>query len=239
MNVRTALITACFFIGSTAHAQSPAPAQQPGTPAKSAKPPATPPAAPSQLLPVFPPPPEKLDPAKDAAIRHLMEVAGTSKVGDQILNGMTAQIRKTLSSSLPPDRLQKLMDAFSQNAHQRVSPEQVEDAMVPIYASHFSMEDVKGLSDFYESPLGQRVVKALPQVSQESQSAATQLVRGNVFQVLQGMTDDYPELKPFLQNNNGARPQSAPGATQPEPAAPPASSPPSPHLSQPSPPPHQ
>jgi hypothetical protein len=235
-------MVACFFIGSTAYAQSPAPApaQQPGTPAKSAKPPANPAAAPSQLLPVFPPAPERLDPVKEAAIRHLMDVTGTSKMGDQILNSMADQIHKVLSRSLPPDRLQKFMDAFSQNFHQRVSPEQVADTIVPIYASHFSLEDIQGITQFYESPLGQRVVKTLPEVSQKSQSSATQLVRGNAIQVLQSMTDEYPELKPLLQGgDSGANPQSAPGAAQPGPAAPPASPAPPPHLSQPSQPPHQ
>jgi uncharacterized protein len=236
MKVSIALISICFLAGPRVYAQTPAsePAQpaartQPGTPAPSQKPSASPPAAPSELLPALRPLPEQADLAKDAAIRHLMEVTGTAGMGDQILNSMTAQIRNTLSRSLPPDRLQKIMDAFTQNFHQRVSSEQVADSIVPIYASHFSLEDIEGITRFYESPLGRRLVRTLPEVSQESQSSASQLVRGNAIQVLQGMTDEYPELKPLLQSNNGAKPQPAPGAEQPAPR---------PHLSQPPQPPH-
>jgi hypothetical protein len=154
-------------------------------------------------------------------------------MGDLLLDNWTNHVRDVLSHSLPPDRLQKFMDAFNQNFHQRVSSEKVADAIVPIYASHFSLDDIKAITQFYESPLGQRVVKTLPEVSKASESTASQLVRNNAVQVLQSMADDFPELKPMLQGNSGARPQSAPGAAQP------ASPEPAPHLSQPSQPPHQ
>jgi hypothetical protein len=237
MNLKMAIITTCFLVGGTAFGQSSAPAapdrpaqQQPGTPAQPEKPAANPGVAPSQLLPALRQPPEQDDPVKDAAIRHLMDVTGTSKMGDQMLNNMTAQIHNIVSRALPPDRAQKFMDQFSQNFHQRLSPGQVSDTLVPIYASHFSLDDIKALATFYESPLGQRVLQTLPQVSQESQTSASQLIKGNALQVVQNMTDEYPELKPLLQGNGGAKPQAAPSSDQPAPA---------PHLAQPSQPPHQ
>ncbi|HWY27018.1 MAG TPA: DUF2059 domain-containing protein [Candidatus Angelobacter sp.] len=237
MNLKMAIITTCFLVGGTVYAQSPAPAsaqppaqKQPGTPAQPEKPAANPGVAPSQLLPALRQPPEQDDPVKDAAIHHLMDVTGTSKMGDQMLNNMTAQIHNIVSRALPPDRVQKFMDQFNQNFHQRLSPGQVSDTLVPIYASHFSLDDIKGLAAFYESPLGQRVLQTLPQVSQESQTSASQLIKGNALQVVQSMTDEYPELKPLLQGNGGAKPQAAPSSDQPAPA---------PHLAQPSQPPHQ
>jgi hypothetical protein len=153
-------------------------------------------------------------------------------MGDQMLAEMTARINKivTQSQSLPPERLQKFTEQFNQNFHQRLSPGQVSDSLVPIYATHFSLDDVKALADFFESPLGQRVLQALPQVTQESQTSAAQLIKGNAIQVLQSMTDEYPELKPLLQANGGAKPQAAPSSVQPAPA---------PHLAQPAPQPHQ
>ena len=238
MNVKAALITACFIFGSAAYAQSPAPApaqppaqQQPGTPAPPAKPAANPGVPPSRLLPALRQPVEQDDPAKDAAIRRLMDVTGPSTMGDQMLSNMTAQVRNIVTRAFPADRVQKFMDQFGQNFQQRLSPGQVSDALIPIYASHFSLDDIKGLTDFYESPLGQRVLQSLPQVSQESQASAAQLVKGNALQVLQSMADEYPELKPLLQPpGGGAKPQAAPGSDQPAPA---------PHLTQPAPQPHQ
>src|ERR1700734_253848 len=64
----------------------------------------------------------------------------------------------------------------------------VTDAVVPIYAKAFSMEDLQGLIQFYESPLGQRVVKTLPEVAQSSQRAGVQLEQKGALTVLQGMS---------------------------------------------------
>jgi hypothetical protein len=238
MNVKAALITTCFIFGSAAYAQSSAPApaqppaqQQPGTRSQPEKPTANPGAAPSQLLPALRQPAEQDDPAKDAAIRRLMDVTGTSKMGDQMLSNMTAQVRNIVTRAFPADRVQKFMDQFGQNFQQRLSPGQVSDALIPIYASHFSLDDIKGLTDFYESPLGQRVLQTLPQVSQESQASASQLIKGNTLQVLQNMTGEYPELKPLLQPpGGGVKSQAVPSSDQPAPA---------PHLAQPAPQPHQ
>ena len=36
------------------------------------------------------------------------------------------------------------------------------DRMVPIYQRHFTAEDVDGLLKFYQSPLGQKVIKEMP-----------------------------------------------------------------------------
>jgi hypothetical protein len=89
-----------------------------------------------------------------------------------------------------------------------VPPSAVVDAMVPIYARAFSMEEIQGLIQFYESPLGQRIVKVMPKVEEDSQNAGLQLGNTATLATLQGMTGDYPELKQMLQD-----PSAAPEAT--------------------------
>ena len=113
-----------------------------------------------------------------------------------------------------------------------VLPSAVTDAIIPIYARHFSMEDVQSLIQFYESPLGQRVVKNLPIVAQESQEIGLDLDQKAAMNVLRGMSDDYPQLKQILPPEN-SKPEAAP-APKPAPthsAAPtpsPAPNPPNP-----------
>ena len=88
MRFLTGILAAVILIGGSALAQTPAtsapktpaPAHQPGTPAQ---PPAAS-AAPSASE--APPALEKPDPAKEAAIRHLMDLTQTSKLGDNIAN---------------------------------------------------------------------------------------------------------------------------------------------------------
>jgi hypothetical protein len=219
--IAAALLTASPLLAQTppgAAQQKPAPTQ-PGQPA--ANPDATTPAT----------PPVKLDPAKEAAIRHLLEITGESKEGENISAGWTSRVHDGMSRAIPPDQLPKFMDTFTTKFNASASPNAVTDAMVAIYARHFSLDDIQGATKFYESPIGQRMVKEMPDVSRESQTAGMQMDQKIVMQVLWGMADEYPQLKQMLPPDpSKPAPAPAPSAA-PAPgssATPPATPPPSP-----------
>ncbi len=96
-----------------------------------------------------------------------------------------------------PDQLQKFMDIFSQKFTAAAPPSAVADAEIPVYARYFSMEDIQGLVKFYESPLGQRVVKNLPDVVQRTQQAGVQLDQKAALcrWCCAALSIEYPELK--------------------------------------------
>jgi len=205
-------ILAVLCIAGPAPAQTPAPStqskppqHQPGTPAQ----PAAPAHEPGQAATAPAESTEKVDPAKEAAIRHLMDITETAKLGDNIATYLTGQVREGVSHALPPESLSKFMDAFSQKLSATSPGPAVADAMIPIYSKAFSMEDIQSLTQFYESPLGQRMVKALPDVVQQSQAAGIQIEQASALRILRSMSDDYPELKQMLPPEKG---QSTPGA---------------------------
>ena len=213
MKIKTVLLAAAFLVGGPVFAQTPAtgappqkpPVHQPGVPAHPAVTATNPTPDPTS-------PPEKLDPAKEAAIRHLMDLTQTSKMGEELNSYVTKQVRDALSETLTPDRLAKFMQGFSEKLDAAAPASAITDATVPLYARAFSTEDIEGLVQFYESPLGQRVVKALPQVAQESQRTGVQMQQRGAMAVLQDMSNDYPELKSMLrppQENGG---EETPGA---------------------------
>lgn len=221
MKIRTALIAAAFFIAVPVGAQTPIPStqqksaqHQPGIPAPH-KPGES---APDQAQKPEPETPAatKPDPAKEAAIRHLMDLTQTSKLGDNIQSYIANQVRTGLARTLKPDALPKFMDEFNQKFVSAAPASSVTDAMVPIYASAFSTEDIEGLIQFYESPLGQRVVKNLPAVDQQSQAAGVRIEQTAALVILRGMSEEYPEIKQILPPETG---QEAPGSQSP--AAPP------------------
>ena len=200
MKFRTALFAAAILTAGSALAQTaptgtpqqPPVHHQPGVPAQPAAQPAQATPAPGAVVE------EKIDPAKEAAIRHLMDITETSKLGDNMTAFITSQVRSAASRTIQPENLQKFMDTFSQKFGVSAPPSAVIDAMVPIYARAFSLEDIQGLVTFYESPLGQRVVKALPGVIEESQNAGVEIDRKVAISVLRDMSTDYPELKRIL-----------------------------------------
>jgi uncharacterized protein len=210
MKLRTALIAALLCIAGPAMAQT-----QPGT---TAPPPAQ--HTPGTKAPAPAPadkPAEKLDPAKEAAIRRLMDITETSKMGDGLNAAITRQVHDVMGRAIPQDQLPKFMDTFSQKFTVSAPPSAVTDSMVPIYAKNFTMEDIQGLIKFYESPLGQQVVKVMPGVVQQSQTAGAAIDQKAAISTLRSMTTDYPQLKQMLPPDPSA-PASEPAPSSLSPA---------------------
>jgi len=111
--------------------------------------------------------------------------------------------------------LQKFMGSFSQKFSQAAPASAVNDNTAAVYARHFSMEDIEGLTKFYESPLGQRVLKSLPEAQEEAYSSGQQMDQQAAMQILRGMSDEYTELKQMLPPDP-AKPEPKPvGAAAP------------------------
>lgn len=221
MNVRTFVVAAALCIAGPALAQAP-PANLPPAPAarpsavESAQP------APQGNVPAAAAAAAKIDPAKEAAIRRLMDITETSKLGDNMAGYISNQVRRFMSQSLDAATLPKFMDTFNQKFAVSAPSKGVTDAMVPIYDRAFTKEQIDGLVQFYESPLGQHVVKILPQVLEQSQDAAEKMDQDAALNVLRGMSSDYPDLKRILpdQNQPAQGGNSAPPTRQAAPPAP-------------------
>jgi hypothetical protein len=203
MRLRNALIAAMLFTAGPAMAQTP--------PGSAQQKPA--PVQPGQTAAAA----EKLDPAKEAAIRHLLEITGETKEGQNINAGMTDRVKEVMTRALPADQLPKFMDTFSQKFTAGAPPSAVTDAVVKVYAQHFSLEEIQGVTKFYESSVGQRMVKEMPDVARESQSVGMQMDQKVVIDVLRGMSDEYPQLKQMLPPDPD-HPAPAPSAAAPTPA---------------------
>src|SRR5580704_2414221 len=210
MRLRNALIAAMLFTAGPAMAQTP--------PGSAQQKPA--PVQPGQTAAAA----EKLDPAKEAAIRHLLEITGETKEGQNINAGMTDRVKEVMTRALPADQLPKFMDTFSQKFTAGAPPSAVTDAVVKVYAQHFSLEEIQGVTKFYESSVGQRMVKEMPDVARESQSVGMQIDQKVVIDVLRGMSDEYPQLKQMLPPDPD-HPAPAPNAAAPAPASAPGTSP--------------
>jgi hypothetical protein len=144
--------------------------------------------------------PLKIDAVKGADIRRLMDLAGTGKLVTQVMDGMEKDIKPLMMNALPPGEYrEKLVDLFFARFHSKADPQQLLDLAVPAYDRYYTHEEIKGLIQFYGTPLGQKLVAVQPKMTGELQDAGRKwdegLGRDSMIEVL----TEHPELATALQ----------------------------------------
>ena len=136
-----------------------------------------------------------VDPSKEAVIRQLMDVTGAKALGEQLMKAGMEQFRASITESQPDNpRAKQFVDAFQTRFQKHFDPNALTEKVVPIYDKYLSEEDVKGLLDYYNSPLGQRMLKALPEVARESQAAGFALGQKAAQEALEELKSEYPDF---------------------------------------------
>ncbi|HUC54339.1 MAG TPA: DUF2059 domain-containing protein [Candidatus Cybelea sp.] len=113
-----------------------------------------------------------VDPAKEADIRSLMELVGARDLVADGENTAVEQAREKLLATIPnSDKGQAFVNAFAAGYQKKFDVDQVTDQLVAIYDKHFTDDEIKGLLQFYGSPLGQKVASEMPKIGRETQAA--------------------------------------------------------------------
>lgn len=94
---------------------------------------------------------------KDIAL--LLEISGTAKQSQLILNNMVDYFKKS-----NPEVPSEFWDAFLN----KIDMKELVALVIPIYDRYFTPEEIKNLIAFYQSPLGQKLIQTMPLVTQET-----------------------------------------------------------------------
>ena len=98
----------------------------------------------------------KIDPAKEADIRKLMQLTGVENLSGQMMSNMEPSMKATLTQAFPPgDYRAQLIDLFLAKLRGKVSVAIVE-AAVPTFDKYFTDEELHQLMAFYETAVGKR-----------------------------------------------------------------------------------
>lgn len=132
---------------------------------------------------------------KEAGIRQLMDVTGAKNLGEQMMKAGMDQFRASVSESQPDNpRAKQFIDAFVIGFQKHFDPNSLTDKVVPIYDKYLTADDIKGLLDYYQSPLGQRMLKALPEIARESQEVGFALGQKAAQDTFEDLKTEYPEF---------------------------------------------
>jgi uncharacterized protein len=150
----------------------------------------------------------RIDPAKRADIERLLELTGIKAIVASTMDSTMKSLRPLLISSLPPGEYrEKLIDLFVDKFHSQADAQQVLELVVPIYDKHFSDEEIRGLIKFYETPLGQKSVSVLPQVSNEAREAGKTWGGNLGRQCMQEVLAEHPDIAEALKTASLAQPR--------------------------------
>jgi uncharacterized protein len=96
---------------------------------------------------------------KRIEIEKMLRLTGIEKMMDQMVTQLVSTF-KTQQLGVPEE--------FWTKFEKRLKTRDLIDQLIPLYDKYYSLEDLRAANTFYESPAGQRILKATPQLMQES-----------------------------------------------------------------------
>ena len=99
------------------------------------------------------------------AIRKLLDITGTPKLGLQIAKRIISQMKRA-----HPNVPEEFWTEFEKEMNKDAFIEMI----IPVYEKHFTLEDIEKLIEFYQTDVGRKYVEKLPKLTSESMQAGRQ-----------------------------------------------------------------
>ena len=134
--------------------------------------------------------PQTPSPEALAAAKELMTVTKMTDQLKQILPVVSQQVRTMIVAADP--RVQKDFDAFAPvlQAAMEARLQAFVDECAAIYARHFTAEELQQVRDFYRAPIGEKFIRAQPDVLKESMALGQQWGQAVALELQNRMTEE-------------------------------------------------
>ena len=144
--------------------------------------------------------------SKEEVLKFLELTQARSRVV-QMLDGMAKQARmgaeqgfKMKVPDATPEQIRRV-DELSDTIFAEFSPDELIDAIVPIYQKHLSKPDLEAIVAFYSSPAGQKVLKEMPGIMAESMEAGGKIGRSKMESVNRRIEEQMDAMVREAQEN--------------------------------------
>ncbi|HEY0015982.1 MAG TPA: DUF2059 domain-containing protein [Longimicrobium sp.] len=128
-------------------------------------------------------------PGEVAAVRELLEA---SRTRENFIAAMEMGMEQGGMGEMTP-QIRAVLRAFM-DEHFRY--EDLEPEFVKVYADAFTEQEIRDLAAFYRTPLGQRVVETLPEITAASQRIAMERLQAAMPQLMQAIMEAMEEEQP-------------------------------------------
>ena len=129
-----------------------------------------------------------------AKAEELLEVTHAEKTFEEIRGQLSRMIGANFGSMKVPEEMKAKLAAHQKKVmdyiFEEMSLAKMKDLYLDAYTSTFSLDELRGLVDFYKTPLGQAYATKLPQVSRKTMEA-TQTRMQQLAPRLKEMNDEF------------------------------------------------
>lgn len=128
--------------------------------------------------------------AKLALAEKLIDATGAVHSFDPVLPQILADARQTILSTHPD--IEKDLDASIADVEKKLEPRRKElhDEIARLYATRFAASELQQLTQFYKSPLGEKLVRETPEILRASYSVVQEWARQLSFDVMNQLRDE-------------------------------------------------
>ena len=124
-------------------------------------------------------PAPSVDPAKRADILRLLDLMGTKTAIARMGPTLMAQMEQFSHDDASSAQQQRLMQDTMARMQARIDSGAFEDLYVTIYDKYFTADDIRQLIQFYESPIGRKLVDKQANITKDVFAASIQWIQEN------------------------------------------------------------
>lgn len=133
---------------------------------------------------------------KTDSIRRLLTLTGAEKLQQNLVDQLTGAMRPILMASLQGNqRAERIFVRMTELMAEEIKKSDFSRINVELYDKYFTNEDIKGLIQFYESPLGKKTVQVVPALTQESVTRGMEVGQLAGQRAMTRLVEEFPELK--------------------------------------------
>jgi uncharacterized protein len=122
---------------------------------------------------------QAIDPAKRADILHLLDLMGTKTAIARMGPTLMAQMQQFSHDAASSEQQKRLMQDTMARMQARIDSGAFEDLYVSIYDKYFTDDDIRQMIQFYESPVGRKLVDKQPDITKDVFAASMQWMMEN------------------------------------------------------------
>ncbi len=136
----------------------------------------------------------------NAAAEKFLTLANADKLGTPVYMQVQQMFAQRFAQTKAPATKQPVLESYQAKANaaldNAIGWNKLKPKMVDLYTQTFSEQELKDLVKFYESPLGKKVLREMPKVTQQSAQLTQQSLEPAVPVVNKLLDDMTKELDP-------------------------------------------